>query len=82
MPELAPTPEILNDYRKGRIDWHDYERRFSKILSDRRIERLLNKSDVDAVCLLCSEASPEKCHRRLVAEYLNEKLGGIEIIHL
>ena len=82
MPELAPTSEILNDYKKKRIGWHDYESRFNKILSDRKIERSLNKTDLDAACLLCSEASPEKCHRRLVAEYLRKKLDDIEIIHL
>jgi len=37
---------------------------------------------LDGACLLCSEDKPEKCHRRLVAEYLNEKLGSIEVNHI
>jgi len=32
--------------------------------------------------LLCSEESPQHCHRRLIAEYLREKWDNIEIKHL
>jgi hypothetical protein len=31
--------------------------------------------------LLCSKATPEHCHRSLVAEYLHRKWGDIEIVH-
>ena len=35
----------------------------------------------DGACLLCSEATPEHCHRRLPAEYLRERWGaGIRLI--
>jgi uncharacterized protein (DUF488 family) len=37
---------------------------------------------VDGACLLCSEETAEHCHRRLVAEYLREKWGEVEIVHL
>ena len=33
-------------------------------------------------CLLCSESTPEYCHRRLVAEYLDRHWGGLQITHL
>jgi len=33
--------------------------------------------------LLCSEAAPDHCHRRLVCEYLNDRWGGrLEVRHL
>jgi len=32
--------------------------------------------------LLCSEHSPERCHRRLVVEYLDEHWGGVTAVHL
>jgi len=44
--------------------------------------KTLSKKQFNGACLLCSEATPEHCHRRLVAEYLQNKWGGVEIIHL
>lgn len=81
-PELAPTKEILNDYKKKKITWLGYEQRFRELLSQRKPETLLMLSELDKACLLCSEPKPDKCHRRLVAEYLKTKLGNIEIHHL
>lgn len=82
LPELAPTKEILNDYKKKKITWLDYEQRFKDLLNQRKPETLLALSELDKACLLCSEAKPDRCHRRLVAEYLKAKLGNIEIHHL
>jgi len=81
-PLLAPTNDILDDYRKKRIGWIEYETRFSKLMKEREIEKLLDSEELHGGCLLCSEPTPEKCHRRLVAEYLKDKLGNIEINHL
>jgi uncharacterized protein (DUF488 family) len=33
-------------------------------------------------CLLCSEDKPDHCHRRLVAEYLKDHWGDVQICHL
>ena len=41
----------------------------------------LNKSDFKDACLLCSEETAEKCHRRLLAEKLAQ-MWGVEIIDL
>ena len=82
LPELAPTKEILDDYRKGGGDWETYEARFLDLMRQRRIERTVSEEVVADGCLLCSEDKPHHCHRRLVAEYLNEQWGGVEIAHL
>jgi uncharacterized protein (DUF488 family) len=37
---------------------------------------------MDGACLLCSEALPHHCHRRLVAEYLRAKWRGVEVVDL
>jgi len=79
---LAPTPRLLEDYRKGRIDWPQYEREFLSLMRDRQIERALPRATVADGCLLCSEDRPHQCHRRLVAEYLNDAWGDIAIEHL
>lgn len=81
-PNFAPTKEILDAYKKKQIDWDEYVRRFSKLMKDREIENQISAEELDNSCLLCSEPTPEQCHRRLVAEYFKEKFGDIEIKHL
>ena len=80
-PKLAPTKDILDDYKKKKGSWEDYEKRFHDLMVKRKIEDI-NKNDVDGGCLLCSEDKPHHCHRRLVAEYLKEKWDDVDIIHL
>jgi uncharacterized protein (DUF488 family) len=80
--DLAPTKDILNEYKKNQGDWAVYEQKFLKLISNRQIEKKVSPELIDGACLLCSEAKPHHCHRRLVAEYLNEKMGNINIHHL
>jgi uncharacterized protein (DUF488 family) len=81
-PDLAPTEEILAGYKKKAIGWPEYEMRFNALLAERHIETLVSPQEMDLACLLCSEPTPAKCHRRLVAEYLRGKWGNVEIQHL
>ncbi|MEG3620003.1 DUF488 domain-containing protein [Magnetovibrio sp. PR-2] len=80
-PKLAPTKDILDDYKKKKGAWEDYEKRFHDLMVKRKIEDI-DKNVVDGGCLLCSEDKPHHCHRRLVAEYLKDKWDGVDIIHL
>ena len=82
VPELAPTKEIIDDYKKRGGDWQTYEVRFRRLMRERRIEDTVDREIISNGCLLCSEHEPHHCHRRLVAEYLNEHWGGIDIAHL
>jgi uncharacterized protein (DUF488 family) len=82
MPELAPTKDILDAYKKQKGDWQTYETKFIDLINKRQIEKVLSPELVDGGCLLCSEAKPHHCHRRLVAEYLNNKWGNVDIHHL
>ena len=82
LSELAPTKEMLDDYKKHKSDWSTYERRFLALMTQRRIERTLSRDLLADGCLLCSEDTPTHCHRRLVAEYLDRHWGGIHVIHL
>lgn len=82
LPELAPTKDILDAYKKNGDDWVVYEKQFLALMNARRIADKVDKSLIDGGCLLCSEATPEHCHRRLVAEYLRDKWGNVEIQHL
>lgn len=82
IPNFAPTKEILNAYKKKQIDWTEYVRCFNKLIKDRKIETLITTEELNNSCFLCSEPTPEQCHRRLVAEYFKEKFRDIEIKHL
>lgn len=84
-PELAPTQDMLGRYQeagKSAAAWSAYERKFRKLIADRKIERAFPPGLLDGACLLCSEDRPHQCHRRLVAEYLQAKWKGIRIEHL
>jgi hypothetical protein len=82
-PRLAPTREILDAYRRGSVGWSGYEERFLGLMRERRVEEALDRSLFGApTVLLCSEAGPERCHRRLVLEYLDRAWGGIRAVHL
>ena len=82
VPELAPTQDILTAYKQEKGDWAVYERRFVELMQKRQIERLIDRDVIDGGCLLCSEATPEHCHRRLIAEYLKNHWGNLDIEHL
>jgi uncharacterized protein (DUF488 family) len=83
MPELSPTKEILDDYRKKKITWAEYEKRFNALLNERRIEQIVDRHLFDTpTVLLCSEPEPEHCHRRLVAEYLKNEWSDVNVTHL
>lgn len=82
LPELAPTKDILDDFKKRKGDWKTYEDRFLSLMRERRIEETVPREIVADGCLLCSEDKPHHCHRRLVAEYLRGHWGDVEIVHL
>jgi len=81
LPELAPTQDILDDYKKSKGAWSVYAEKFLNLMARRKIENI-DRSHLDGGCLLCSEDKPHYCHRRLVAEYLKNKWGNVEIEHL
>ena len=83
LPELAPTADILDRWRKQKDgDWALYERSFLNLMRERKIEKTVPRELIDGACLLCSEERPEHCHRRLVAEYLQDKWGSGRIEHI
>ena len=81
-PLLAPSPEILSGYRDGTIDWPEYERRFRALLDAREVLRRVDAQLLDGACLLCSEPTPDRCHRRLAAEHFAASLPSVSVIHL
>jgi len=83
LPELAPTAEILDPYKKVKNgDWPLYEKQFLNLMRARQIETTTPRELMDGGCLLCSEEKPHHCHRRLVAEYLQQHWPDVQIEHI
>ncbi len=80
---LAPSDEILKAYRSDH-DWPKYAQAFEALMDERGIPETLDRNLFAAktCCLLCSEPTAEKCHRRLVAERLAEAWKNVEVIHI
>lgn len=82
-PLLAPTDGMLKAFKKEKGDWGLYQDRFLGLMAERCVEQRLEPRDFANACLLCSEATPHHCHRRLVCEYLNDKWdGALSVRHL
>ncbi len=82
VPLLAPTQDILDEFKKNKGEWNVYEDKFLRLIQHRQIEMHVAREMIGDSCLLCSEDKPHFCHRRLVAEYLKEKWGHLTIEHL
>jgi uncharacterized protein (DUF488 family) len=82
-PLLAPTKELLDSYKKGGMQWAEYEADFLDLMRGREIEVVLSPDEFEVpTALLCSEATPEQCHRRLVCEYLADYWPALQAKHL
>ncbi len=82
VPDLAPTQDILDAYKKQKGDWSVYETAFVKLMDARHVENAVPRETMDHACLLCSEDEPQHCHRRLVAEYLQKHWENVVVEHI
>lgn len=81
---FAPEEKTLSDYKKKIISWDDYVAEFDRTMENRSIREYIKSNyRLDRnTCLLCSEATPEQCHRRLIAEIFAEVFPEINISHI
>ena len=83
--EFAPSKDLLSNYQKGIVSWQEYETVFDDIMERRGAYKsfFMRFGGFDRVCLLCSEPTPEQCHRRLLAEKIQSVSPDVvEVIHL
>lgn len=80
--EFAPTKKLLDDFRKGVLSWEQYEYWYNSLLLQRQPHQRVFEKNLDHACLLCSEAEPVHCHRRLAAEFLKYIWPDITIQHI
>lgn len=82
-PLLAPTAEILDAFKKQKGDWGTYVDDFMALMEERLIQDKLDPADFEVPsAFLCSEATAENCHRRLVVEYLADHWLDVQAVHL
>ena len=82
-PDLAPTQELLKRYRAKALGWDAYEVEFKRLLAQRGVLRSFDMAALaQATVLLCSEPTPEHCHRRLVAEGLKKLHPKLQVRHI
>ncbi len=81
-PDFAPTKQLLDDYKSNKVSWQQYEREYQAIITQREISKTIDWQLLSDSALLCSEPSPQKCHRRLLAEYFASLRNDISLVHL
>lgn len=76
---LAPSWEMLNAYKDGRITWDEYVRRYVKEMANKasnaemlRIGKLAKSKDVYLVCF----ERVGNCHRFLLVDMINMMMQG------
>lgn len=79
---LAPTQELLSNYRKKKMPWDEFKKAYTQLLEERNVEETFDFSEDEAICFLCSEHEPYHCHRTIAAEYLHEHQRKLSIVHL
>jgi len=85
LEEMAPSPEVLDAFKKSK-DWNAYESGYRKLIDKRdmaaKLVATVEKHGWESPCLLCAEPTSEHCHRRLLAEAVQRNVDGLEVIHL
>lgn len=81
--DFAPTKDLLDKWHKKEVTWREYEDIYTSMLKERDILRKYGLKAFEGACFLCSEETPENCHRRLLAEYLKKHSAEeVKIVHL
>lgn len=81
--DFAPTKELLSKWRKEEVNWEQYTEIYLSLLKERSIIKRFGVKNFDNSCFLCSEETPEMCHRRLLVEYMKKNsTEEVKIIHL
>ena len=80
--DMAPTRELLADYRSNQLSWAEYAEKYAGLLKERDLKSKITLEQLDQACLLCSEHLPDQCHRSLLAEYIRQIYPRVEVRHL
>ena len=81
-PELGPPARLVGAYYNRGLPWDEFESKFCGYLLRRRdrLHEIIDHALHEPVTLLCIEPTPERCHRRLVAEECNRIEPELDIL--
>ena len=78
---LAPSKELVNDWKKQKILWEEYTLRYYEEMQGQReaIRDLANRAKQDTITLLCFEQEDNPCcHRHLLKRLIENEEQKIE----
>jgi len=82
MPELAPSWDLLNAYKEGKISADEYTVWYFQLLEHRKLDpHKVVEALGDGAVIMCYEVPGAFCHRKLVAKWISD-LTGIEVVEL
>jgi uncharacterized protein YeaO (DUF488 family) len=83
LKSLSPPGWLKEYYQQERISWDEYVRVFAREVLKKQSELIKSISYLamhSDITLLCSEKTPEQCHRRLLAEECKKYQPKLEVI--
>lgn len=81
--DFATPKELLDKWHSQEVTWSQYEDIYLAALKERDILRKYGIKRFDGACFLCTEETPDLCHRRLLAEYMQKHSAEeVRIVHL
>ena len=85
LPDLAPTEELLTEYRSNK-NWDSYQAWYESLVEERgmvaQFLRMAEEHNWQRPCLLCAEDVADHCHRRVLAEAIADEAEDLEVVHL
>jgi uncharacterized protein YeaO (DUF488 family) len=78
---LAPSAELLRDWKKQRISWEEYTVRYHEEMRGQQeaIRDLANRAKRGTITLLCFEPEDNPCcHRHLLRQLIENEERGVQ----
>ncbi len=75
LKEVAPSVELLHDWKASNISWNEYKNRYYKEMAQQQetISKLAKKASDKTITLLCFEREENShCHRHLLKKLIEK----------
>lgn len=76
--EVGTSPALIKDWKTGRITWAQFKQRYMKEMkgSSQReaVKMIAGYAKSQPVSLLCTDKDPERCHRSLLKDLVEDEL--------
>lgn len=71
--DLAPSRELVLEFKRGGLPWKEYARRYWQEISAESVDLLRRRALRETLTLLCSCEDESKCHRGLLKSALKNR---------